>query len=316
VGSNTVYNARMSNLLDRDLSLAASADVRAAAAPVLREVIDFGLAAFQRCSATAEGHDTPMGVLFPFLHVFEMLDGVEIQLDKAAPIPATTTLRAAFEALLAMDWVAKEDSERRGAAYVVAEVHRRLARMERYDFTTERGKQLRAVLDSDELGKGLEFPEIPEGEKDREELRSLLDEPHLKTAAGEYDRTKQVMNRTPEFYALWGGPRDLESLARKLGRSAYYEILYRSWSGTAHANDLTRQLRHVDGQAAIARLRDGSELVATYAHAIHIGLQAIEVGLNKYRYDELKSFWTWYRSVVSPVYRRLTPKPSNVGRAV
>lgn len=305
----------MSPLLDRDLSLAASAEVRAAAAPVLREIVDYGLAAFQRCSATAEGHDTPMGVLFPFLHVFEMLDGVEILLDKAAAVPATTTLRPAFEALLAMDWVAREDSERRGAAYVVAEVHRRLSRMERYDPKTERGKQLRAVLDTDELGKELEFPEVVDGETDRQELRYMLDEPHLKAAAAEYERTKQAMNRVPEFYALWSGPRDLESLARKLGRSAYYEILYRSWSGTAHANDLARQLRHVQGQPAIAPLRDGTELVSMYAHAIYIGLKAIEIGLTKYRDGELKSYWIWYRNKVSPVYKRLTPRP-NVGSAV
>ena len=93
----------MSKLLEREVSLAASAEVRTAAAPVLREIIDYGLAAFERCSATAEGHDTPMGVLFPFLHVFEMLDGVEVLLDNAAPVPATITLRAAFEALLSMD---------------------------------------------------------------------------------------------------------------------------------------------------------------------------------------------------------------------
>ena len=171
-------------------------------------------------------------------------------------------------------------------------------------------------MDSDELGRPLQFPEILDGEKDRKEVRSLLDEPHLKDAAQEYDRTKQAMNRTPEFYALWNGPRDLESLARKLGRSAYYEILYRSWSGTAHANDLARQLRHVDEQPAIARLRDGSELVSIYAHAIYIGLQAIQVGLTKYRYDELKSFWTWYRNNVSAVYKRLTPRPEPIGSAV
>jgi hypothetical protein len=258
-----------------------------------------------------------MGVLFPFLHVLEMLDGVEVLLNGAAPIPSKTTLRAAFEALLSMDWVATEDSERRGAAYVVAEVHRRLATMERYDPETERGKQLKASVASDELGENLEFPEVVFGEQERADLRSMLDEPHLRLAAAEYERVRGIMRRTPEFYALWDGPRDLEQLARRLGRSAFYEIMYRSWSGTAHANDLARQLRHINGEPAIAPLRDGTELVSSYAHAIYLGLQAIEVGLTKYRFDELKSFWTWYRNKVSPVYKRLTPRPTpTTGSAV
>jgi len=180
----------MSDLLDRELSLTASATLRDAARPVLREVVDYGLDAFKRCSATAEGHDTPLGILFPFLHVLEMLDGVEILLDAAAEVPATTTLRSAFEALLSMDWVAREDSERRGAAYVVAEMHRRLARMERYDPGTERGKQLRAVLAADEMGRTLALPETPDGAAERAEVRSLLDEPHLAGAAAEYDRVR------------------------------------------------------------------------------------------------------------------------------
>jgi len=299
----------MSNLLQREISLVASANLRNNAGPVLREVVDYGLAAFERCSATAEGHDTPMGVLFPFLHTLEMLDGAEILLNAAADIAATLSLRAAFEALLSMDWVAREDSERRGAAYVVAEVHRRLARMERYDPQTERGKQLRAVLATDEIGKTLLLPDIPDAATDRAEIRTLLDEAHLKDAADEYERVRLTMNRTPEFYALWDGPRDLEQLARQLGRSAYYEILYRPWSGTAHANDLARQLGHIDGAPAITRLRNGSGLGPAYAHAIHIGLQAIEVALTKYRLDELKSFWTWYKTKISPVYTRLTPPP-------
>jgi len=83
-------------LLDRDIAVASAAQVRSIGRPGLREVIDHGLMAFERCSATAEGHDTPIAVLFPYLHLLEMLDGVEVLLDAAAADPASTVLRAAF----------------------------------------------------------------------------------------------------------------------------------------------------------------------------------------------------------------------------
>jgi uncharacterized protein DUF5677 len=305
------------DILDRQLSLAASADVRGKASPVLREIVDYALKVFQRCSITAEGVDTPMGVLFPFLHFIEMLDGTEVLLDGAVDVPARATLRAGFEALLSMEWVATEDSERRGAAYVVAEVHRRLAWNEKFDQDTERGKQLRAVLDKDDIGKTLTLPASDDPIKDAEErakVRSVLEQPHLKAAAAEYERIKKAGRRTPEFYALWGGPGNLEQLSQRLGRAAYYEILYRLWSGTAHATDLGRQLGLVDGQPAVSRLRSGAGLINLYAHAIYFGLEAIRVALTKYRSEELKSYYKWYDDKIRPAYKGLTdhPEPSTM----
>src|SRR5688572_29426969 len=126
-------------LLDRDVALVASVEIRSVGRPVLREVIDHGIGAFRRCSSTATGHDTPLGILFPFLHVIEMLDGTEALLDSAAGIAARVTLRSAFEALLTCEYVAKEDSERRGAAYAVTEIHARLDNLERLDPDSNRG---------------------------------------------------------------------------------------------------------------------------------------------------------------------------------
>ncbi len=297
-------------ILDRDASLVLSVEVRSAAAPVLRELVDYGLAVFERCGVTAEGHDTPLGILFPFLHTLEMIDGAEVLLNSAAAVPATLMLRAAFEALLSMLWVAKEDSERRGAAYVVADVHRRIALSERYDPSTQRGKQFEAAVQADDVGHAFKLADSPDAVRDRAELFAVIKQPHLAAAASEYERVRGLKDRVPPFYSLWDGPRDIEQLARRLGKSAYYEVLYRPWSGTAHAVDLARQLTHVDETPAVRRLRSGDGLTEGYSHAIAIALWAIEAALTKYRRDELRAFWTWYLNRVSPTYVRLTGGPN------
>lgn len=106
-------------LLERDLSLAISEQTRRVVGPVLREVVDQGLAVFERCSVTAKGRDEQFGILTPFLHVMEMLDGVEVLLDASAVVPAQVVLRGAFEALLTVEFVTERDTEQRAAAYVV-----------------------------------------------------------------------------------------------------------------------------------------------------------------------------------------------------
>jgi hypothetical protein len=296
-------------LLDRDLALAASTDLRAIGRPLLREVIDFGVGAFRRCSATATGLDTPVGILFPFLHVLEMLDGTEVLLDSAAGVPARVTLRGAFEALLACEYVAKEDSERRGAAYVVTETNSRLLNLDRFDPDSDRGKAFRADLQRDDVGRGIRIPSFEDLPRKRAELAGVLAEAHLAEAAAEYDRIKRRGGKAPPFHALWGGPGDLEQLARRLERSSYYEILYRPWSKTAHASDLGRQLTEIEGAAAIRTIRLGSDLSDGYAHSVDIGLTAIRVLLTKYRPDELSNYWRWYKEKISSGCTSLSPRP-------
>src|SRR5690349_6226356 len=110
-----------SKLLDRELSLAITSEIRRVGRRALREVIDEGLDVFERCSASAEGKDENIAVLFPFLHILEMLDGAEVLLDGAVAFPTSTVLRAAFESLLTVEWVTKditkEESRRRGSAF-------------------------------------------------------------------------------------------------------------------------------------------------------------------------------------------------------
>jgi hypothetical protein len=294
-----------SPLLDRDLSLANTSKVRRAAGPVLRAVIDYGLLAFERCSATAEGHDTPLGVLFPFLHTLEMLDGSEVLLAAAASIPATQTLRPAFESLLSLLWVTSDDTERRGAAYVVADVHRRIDFSERYDPSTAKGKAFEAAIRSDSVMDSFELPTAPQASQDRAEYVQMLRQPHLAAAEAEYERLRTLGRRKIPFYSFWDGPTSIEKLAARLRKSAYYEVLYRPWSGTAHANDLARQLTSHGDEAAVRRLRNGEGMEEAYSHAIAFGLWATEAVFAKYRAGEIEGFWRWYRREVSPVYDRL-----------
>lgn len=294
-------------ILDRDLSRAAAADLRQHAGPLLREVVDYGIAAFERCSATATGLDTPTGILFPFLHLIEMLDATELLLDAAAVAPAHTTLRSAFEADLCFEYVASDDSERRGAAYVVAEIHRRLGALDRFDPSSDKGKQFAASIAKDRVGAEVVIPTVPDLAERRQELQSLLGKPHLMEAAQEYMRIKASRARRPLFYSLWDGPATIEQLATKLGRSGQYDVLYRQWARTAHGLDLSRQLKGLDGEPAVARFRNGEGLNAAYSLAISFGLGAIRRLLHTYRPDELNSsFRNWYLEKIRPDFAKLT----------
>jgi len=290
-------------LLDRDLSNAATAQTRETAGPVLREIIDEGLRVAERCGRSANERDVHLGTVFPFLHLLEMLDGAEVCLGDSVVVPATVLLRAGFEALLTLEYVAREDSVRRGAAFVVVDVHDRIAEYDRLDDRTDRGKAFSANVSRDHAPFTIRLPAEIDLDVRRDSLRKVLAKRHLGEANQEYLRLSKSRRGRPKFYQLFGGPGDLEQLARYLGRSAQYDVFYRQWSRTSHAADLRRQLRPAeDGSAAVSVLRDPRDMVHVYGMAMSLGLAGIHAMLTRYRSGEIEGgvHAVWYKQKGSP----------------
>jgi hypothetical protein len=238
--------------------------------------------------------------------VFEMLDGVEILLAEGAAVPSRPVMRAAFEAKLIVEYVTESDSTRRGAAYIVCDVHRRLTGLHRWNPDGDKGRELRAEFRKDNVARELSIPDVPDLQERIAGLRRVLKKPHLREATDEYDRLHEL-RKHPPFHSFWGGPGDTQQLARHLGRGAQYEILYRTWSATAHGLDLSRQLTSQDGQAAVRVFRDPAELASTYTLAISFGLEGMRALLKHYRPDELRgaAFSRWYSDEVKPTLDEL-----------
>lgn len=292
-------------ILDREMSLAISKNVRDVASPVLREVINEGIRVFERCSRSARGHDENLGLLSPFLHLIEMLDGAEVALSAASTTSAKLSLRAAFEALLAVEWICQDQSLRYGAAYVVVEIHRRIASIARFARKHPRRKDFIEIMKSDSVGQTVKVPELKDAAERIQGLQKLLSKPHLKEAADEYERVKAKI-RNPAFYALWSGPQKIDQLAHKLSKGGLYQMLYRVWSRTVHAEDMERQLGYAEGGAVIQVFRSGDDLEECYSFAIAFGLSGIRSLLGFYRPGELDgTFARWYSEHVRDVYMRL-----------
>jgi len=296
-------------LLDRDISAALAEPIAAVGSPTLQEVVDYAIRVFERCNQTAKGSDENIGLLFSFYGLIEMLDGAEVLLAKGAVGPATVCLRAGLEALLSQEWVARNVSSH-GMAYMVSEVHRRISEIDRYDPKTHMGKQLREALEEKEMGDLDRIPELLHPEQSRESLHGLLMKPHYVAAEAEWQRTKKKLKRSkPPFFALWDGPTSLELLAKELKRAGEYYVLYGSWSRTAHAGDLHRLLRGVEGKPAVQRLRNNEGLATLYSLAITLGLAGIDAALSTYRSGELEGRGRWYFEKVQDAYLKLAKAP-------
>lgn len=291
-------------LLDREVSRAQIEPIRSIGEPLLHKVIDEAVTVFTRCSHTAADGDVNLGILPPFHHVIEMSDGVQILLGESGVAASLPVLRSAFEALVGLKYVLREDTEARALCYVVSDLKDRIRWYDSMDPNTDRGKQYRQDID---LANNPDYP-IPafeEVDKGRRRLQQLLEQPLFKPHSEEYDRTKRLRKRTPPWYSLHDGPRHLRELTKATGDLDDYTVLYSQWSKTTHGVDLSRQLSEQEGVATIRVIRSPEGIQQSYLFAVYFVLEAMRLVLAYYRPGELERHAEWYKREISGSLERL-----------
>jgi len=292
----------VSDLLDRDLSKAATSEARTLIAPLLQDLINYGSAALARCSIRPEGGEENLVILLAYRHLLEMTDGVEILVAEAAAPPAALQLRSAFEGLLSLEYMTKEDAERRGLAYLATCFVRLRSLYGKLDPSTADGRELHDhAVGECHPEIAVRLSGIDSLAVSRADVEARLALPGWKEAHDEFQATKKRLGRRPEWYALYGGPTNLRNLAGHLKRRVEYELLYSTWSQTVHAVDLIAQVRKIDQRRAMMRrLRYPADLVTVADFAMNFLLDGTKRLLEYYRPAEIMQWSKWQIENVFP----------------
>lgn len=129
------------------------------------------------------------------------------------------------------------------------------------DTTRARGKEFVKLFNEDVVSKYMKLPVFPNVPQTIYSLESLLNSENYKSANDEYQRLKRERKRNPHWYNLFDGPGSLETLSKHLKRGAQYNLLYRDWSSTTHASDVSRFLTQTKkGFPAFQPLRNHEQL--------------------------------------------------------
>jgi hypothetical protein len=299
-----------SSLLDRELS---KADVREKidlAMPLMREIVDNGLAVLMRCSidagaAAMKAEDE--AILSLYRHLLVAVDGIQTVISEAAVEGCEPLLRTEFEALVSLLFIAEAPTlalrAQRGQAYVVADLKRQLGELKRLDPASAEGQQARAKLARDDYLKNVAMPAIPDLATRIAEVERRLNDPSLAAAESEFEtlRNSHPRRKRPAWYELFGGPHSIENVADQVGMAGSYEFLYRMWSGFVHGTEAVRERR----SATWRRVRSTTGLVTSAHLAVSFALRATRTVLPIYRHGE-NSYETLYKSEIRPAYRALT----------
>jgi hypothetical protein len=166
------------------------------------------------------------------------------------------------------------------------------------------GKRFRDELKDDPLA-GV-FDRIPADLQARiTNLETMLKRPEFSPIEHEWQASRK--HRAPEWFALFGGPRNVRELAFHLKLGSAYEGLYREWSDVIHAGS---GLNHVGrsgtpGLNAIRPIRHPEGLETACSLAAQICLNTARNLIQKYAPEEWPQFSRTYSDKIGPKYNRL-----------
>lgn len=243
-------------------------------------------------------------VLMLTRHVIESIDGVSVLAERGCAENCSPLLRSAFEGQLGVLYILEADSKRRALSYQVAHVHRKIKTYRKYDPNDPLGKQLRAELQDDPMADVFDW--VP---GNLQAMVANLEGMFAKLEFAPIEQEWQAIrkNKDPEWFALFGGPRDVRSLAIHLKLGAAYEGLYRSWSDVIHAGS---GLNHVGPSdqpdtIVIRPIRHPDGLESACSLAAQICLNTASSLVQRYGPEQWERFRQTYSENISPRYMRV-----------
>lgn len=273
----------------------------------IAEVVRFGTHVFVwHSEASAGRRDEVVPVAMMLRHLLEMLDAVSALVRASIIEPAHLPLRSAFEAAVQIEWIIQSDSDRRGMAFMVWHAHHRIKLYRQFDRAMQQGKELAAKLTGtvyDGIDASGKF-DLPAA---RANMESVLIKPHYQEAAHEYHKLQKERKRSPQWFQLFGGPDSLEQLASRVGMPEWYQILYRQWSGVAHATDvITGKLSGRDGGTAIQQLRWPGGVEGVYNFSVSLALRTFRHLIAATVPEKQNEMRDWYIREVRPLYQGIS----------
>lgn len=273
----------------------------------VRDCVTFLIDAFEvaQAGSTKEQCYSHATVLMLTRHVIESIDGVSVLVERGCAENCGPLLRSALEGQLGVLYILEADSKRRALAYQVAHVHRQIKMYRRYDPDDPLGQQLRAELAGDPMANV--FDGIPADLPAMiANLEAMLSKAEFVPIENEWQATRK--NRDPEWFALFGGPRDVRSLALHLNLGAAYEGFYRRWSDVIHAGSSLKHVGPSDepGAITIRPIRHPDGLESACSTAAQICLNTARNLVQRYGLEQSERFRQTYSEKISPRYMEVS----------
>lgn len=287
-------------ILNRDMAKAIAKPIIDVASPALQEAINFATNLYPRINSSKKGEkEEAFPLLALYLHVIQAIDGVEVLISQSCGAPANLVLRSAFEAKLSIEYICEKRSSKRAAAWAVKHILEQIEFYQNYNPSDSKRVQFHETWEEDGWGQFIGLPSLVDASTAIEGLKGKLKKPKYADVYTDYSQKIKPNKKTPEWYSLYEGPKNLWELSHYLKHGIEYETFYRAWSKQSHANDTHHlTLPMPDGTSILGPLRNPLALVTVSTGGLMIMLETTLLMLKEFRPDEITYYRDWHRKEI------------------
>ena len=222
--------------------------------------------------------------------VVAMLDGVDLLLASGATYAAHLQLRALFEASVYIDWILREDSERKAEYYYVHNLRRKRF----WNLKVQPGSaESQDFLDMMKK-EGVQIPdEVRDAAKEQnKEIDRVLSQPKFAVISQDFEKQSKGLRDVSWYVPL--GPRSLAAVAKAVDRRAQYVFLYSIGSEVMHSSSYERHMSIGKDQVTFQPIRSIEQSQNIFNFTATVTLATYRAILQQYREGELQAFGRKY----------------------
>ncbi len=228
-----------------------------------------------------------------------LIDAISLLIRNSSVEPCNSLMRTSLETLFYLEYLLKEDQEKRALCFLVWNTHRNIKLYNKVDGGSELYKRLQAKYANDKFLKNVNPTVLKELVKplllNAEEMLKL---PSYKPIEAEYQRTKAI-KKNPDWFTLFDGPKNIEDLANKSDFSGLYEVLYRSWSNSVHGTDIIQGKLSQDEskRAEIVQIRYPKEAQSLTLYCFNLSVPIFKTFIESRIPSRINDFNKWYLNI-------------------
>jgi hypothetical protein len=303
---------------------------------VLEEVVNFASHVAKWCSEKIHGGEELAPIFLSFRHVFELIDAISVLVKHSCIEPCQHLLRSIYESVLSVRYIMEKDAERRGRAFMTCVWHQEINDLRKWNPEDSMHKQLLAKKRKDKLMKDKTFPQIPDAKSRIKILEEHLNSEEYLESENEYQRLRNVIRSKKKdiprrktiwqsvahwfkdiikkklkwmpikklnWYAMHGGPKNIEGLADYLESPLEYEFRYRKWSGLVHGIDIIMDNIEVvdDSTVYLSQIRLPTNAYDITYTAMNYGLEIIPRYIEMFVPERMQEASDWHSKVIIPI---------------
>lgn len=278
-------------ILNRDEAVKAINDHFQDTVTLVRDIVDYGTNLIPRCFKQSSRRLEDIVILAVLLkHVVSMLDGIDVLISQGCIYAAHLQVRSLFEAFLSLEWILKDDTEKRAKQYYVWNLRLRRKWVLRFVSSSNEHEDFARKVEKyrDILSNGIEkHSEVARQQAD------AIDELLGKEPYAEINQGLESLKGDRKFDVPWYtpcGPNSVADMATRVGCGAEYEVFYSKYSQIMHASAQLDNVKFECDSINFEPIRKLDRIKDILDVGVAFSFRAYRTVLKHYRPEELPNF--------------------------